>query len=436
MPARPYPFATQLREIPRACAPEAPLLDPEDERWVDFGPARGDQMSELLRRLEWRQADEPPIHAAVFSNRGAGKSTEIRRLVGKVAHAYHPLYLETDKEMDANSIPIEDLLVVIATRVEDRMREDGCPIDEALLKDVHDWFSSVIRQTEWARTYQGRAEAGAKGGFAIPFFGRFFADVVALFRQESTYREQVRAELKKFPGQLLDKVNRLLDAANAALGGRELLLILDNLDRYPPDLIDTLLVRNETMLRALRCCTIYTPPISLYFQPHTEPIDTLYECHLMSTVRLRRPDQPFDAFDGPGRALMAQALRQRMDLDTLIPHPATLDRLIAATGGAIRDLLDLVSQSAFLSEQPFIDVVAADKAVTRRRQRLRDLARASGFMIPLKRLHAEKQIFSDEGDACLRLLYYRLAFKYNGDGWYDVHPLIAELPEFAGQPDP
>ena len=28
------------------------------------------------------------------------------------------------------------------------------------------------------------------------------------------------------------------------------------------------------------------------------------------------------------------------------------------------------------------------------------------------------------------VLFHFLAFKYNGDGWYDVHPLVAEIPEF------
>ena len=27
------------------------------------------------------------------------------------------------------------------------------------------------------------------------------------------------------------------------------------------------------------------------------------------------------------------------------------------------------------------------------------------------------------------VLYQQLAFKYNGTIWYDVHPLVAELPE-------
>ena len=43
------------------------------------------------------------------------------------------------------------------------------------------------------------------------------------------------------------------------------------------------------------------------------------------------------------------------------------------------------------------------------------------------KLAKRKQIFED--DRCLAVLFYRLAFKYNGDGWYDIHPLVAESPK-------
>jgi hypothetical protein len=62
----------------------------------------------------------------------------------------------------------------------------------------------------------------------------------------------------------------------------------------------------------------------------------------MNTVRLRRPDQPYDAFDGPGRDLLLAALGRRIDLAQLLPDSRARDRLVTASGGAIRELLSLV----------------------------------------------------------------------------------------------
>ena len=139
------------------------------------------------------------------------------------------------------------------------------------------------------------------------------------FRVESKHREEIKNELKKFPGSLLDSVNLLLDAAAQQLAGQELLILIDNLDRYPPAVVDALLVRNGDRIRQLHCNLLLTPPIGLLYRPHSEQIDTYFPCEVMNTVRLRRPDQAYDAFDGRGRDLLLAALDLRMDLATLLP---------------------------------------------------------------------------------------------------------------------
>ncbi|WP_437311343.1 hypothetical protein [Sorangium sp. So ce388] len=118
-----------------------------------------------------------------------------------------------------------------------------------------------------------------------------------------------------------------------------------------------------------------------------------------------------------------------MDLDAVIPEREARDRLIAASGGAVRELLDLVSQAAYMAHGAVITRADVERAVSSRRQRMRDLINANGWLDALVRLARDKQIFPDK--ACMDVLFHRPAFKYNGDGWYDVHPLVAEIPEFV-----
>jgi hypothetical protein len=92
-------------------------------------------------------------------------------------------------------------------------------------------------------------------------------------------------------------------------------------------------------------------------------------------------------------------------------------------------LLELVSAAAFLAEGETITLADVEQALSRRRQRMRDLINANAWLEALVRLARDKQISPEK--ACLDLLFHRLAFKYNGDGWYDIHPLVAELPEFV-----
>lgn len=420
--------AQNLRDVTRNCDEDQPL-EMGDPRWQDFAPVRGDHAIGALRKeLEWR----PPnkfVHAAFVSHRGAGKSTEILRLVASLSDSYFPVYLAATVEMDPFQIDAEDLLFNLAMAVAARLQEKGLALPSHHLKKVVSFFDEVIRTTKWGKSVAGQIEAGAEAKSAIPFVGGLFSSIKALLKQESEYRTEVKQVLKKYPGTLLESVNQLLDAANELLGRKSLLLIIDNLDRYKPEVIDDLLVKGSDRIRQLRCNLILTPPIGLLLRPQSQQLDSLYSCHFLFTVRLRKPDQGYREFDGPGRELMEKALALRMNLDVVMPDRAARDRLIAASGGAIRELLELVSAAAFLTEGEAITLADVEQALARRRQRMRDLINANAWLEALVRLARDKQIFPEK--ACLDLLFHRLAFKYNGDGWYDIHPLVAELPEFV-----
>jgi hypothetical protein len=420
--------ARTLRELVRTCDPDEPLGS-EDPRWEDLSAARGDHAGEALERLLSRRAPGRFVHAALVSHRGTGKSTEIRRLTARLREAYEAIYVEATVEMDPFRIETEDLLLNLAISVETAMRDRGTPLPDELLARVRRWFDDVVKTTKWAQGFNAEATAGFEGKVSTPFTGGLFGSVKALFKQESEYRTEVKQVLQKYPGTLLQSVNELFDAANKLSGERSLLVVVDNLDRYDPEVIDMLLGAGADRIRQLRCNLILTPPIGLLLQPRSSQLDRLYSCHFLHAVHLRDPNTRYDQFDGPGRDLMEQALARRVDLDVLIPDRAARDRLIGASGGAMRELLDLVFQSGLLARGELITEPDVELAVARLKQVLRDRINANGWLPTLVRIAETKQIYADQ--KCMDVLFHYLAFKYNGDGWYDIHPLVAEISEFV-----
>lgn len=420
--------AHTLRQISHVCEVDNPLMD-GDPRFQDLSLARGDRsVQKLLRRFKDKPPDDP-LHMLFASQRGTGKSTELMLLQSKLRPRYQSLYLAANVQMNANQIEVEDLLLVLAQGIESCMRLLGSPIPTELLQQVERWFAQVLGMTSLGRDFAVETAGGLKAEAGLPLFARVTAGLTALVKHESRYREEVKSELKKFPGTLLDSVNLLLDAAAEQLGaGRELLILIDNLDRYPPAVVDALLAHNGERLRQLRCNMILTPPIGLLYRPHSEQIDTHFPCEVMNAVRLRSRDQPYDAFDGPGRELLLKALGLRVDMDRLIPDTRARDRLVVASGGSIRELLALVVDAALSADGESLTFGDVECAVRLKKQRMRDLVNANGWWGTLAAVAREKQIVSS--DDCLSVLYHRLVRKYNGEGWYDVLPLLTELPEF------
>jgi hypothetical protein len=423
--------ARSFRAIVHNCDKDVPLQS-GDSRFVDLSAGRGDQVTEMIVRDICDQYPGSFTHIALVSHRGAGKSTEIHQIASRTAERLQSIYLEATVEMDPNQIEIEDLLLNMAMAVEKEMRRIGKPISRELLERIEKWFAEIVKSTKWATNYNADIAAGIDGKMAIPFLGSLFAQAKAVLKYESEYRTEVKQAIKKYPGTLLDSVNELLDTANRMLAPKSLLVIIDNLDRYDPEIIDRLLVVRADQIRELRAHILLTPPISLLLQPRSAQLDDCYDCYDLFTVRLRKREQGYREFDpdAPGRELLVKSLGKRIHLESMIPDKTLVDRFLAASGGGIRELLELVSTAARYAKTAPFTPADVEKALAKRKQRLRDQINLNGWWPTLRQIAKTKKLVDNA--QCRTLLYHRLAFtfSYNGEGWYDIHPLIAELPEF------
>ncbi|CAM2006700.1 P-loop NTPase fold protein [Acanthopleuribacter pedis] len=428
MTDQPYLIAQTIVDATAALSPEKPLPG-GDERWQDFTAGRGDRVTTLMTRLLQSHTDD--FHRLVFSShRGAGKTTELNQLAQALQNKYKTIYIEANVEMHPHDIEIEDLLLVMAQIIDQVMREEQLQLPQKLLFDIASWFGQTIKTTSVGTTYLGQLETHIQAKAGVPYFSKLMANLKALFKTESTHKTEVKEVLRKFPKTLAEAVNKLLDAANEKLKNKnqELLVIIDNLDRYPPQVIDTLISRNAERFKSLHCHFILTPPINLYYRPESENLEQNYRCFTMPTIKLRQAGQPYDHFAGPGHDLLLKALAKRINLEKLVPEPKTQDRLVFGSGGSIRNLLELAQDASLEADGDFIVLEDVNRALSRHRSRLRNRINALGLMQALVHISHTKQL--DEGEPYRQALYYRLAFMYNGAGWYDIHPLISELDEF------
>lgn len=435
--------ATTLADAYRACAPDQPLQS--DSPWyLDLSPGRGDDVVSVLRkRFDLYQPpsndddDHDPsryVRVAFLSHRGAGKTTELHRLSSATRQRFHRIYLAANKELDEQDIEIEDLLFALAVAVERDANERNAPIPPRVADKVGAWFSDVIQTTEWA-TKSGVSLDPSKG--AVSLFKLLSSQVAPVFKHTVEHRTELRAALRRQPKALVEAVNQLLDAANASLQkkGRELVVVIDNLDRYPPAVANKLLVERGAMLRDLRTHFVITPPIALHYKPVSEPLRSYYDVELMNTVRIRGKDDPYNEPSGAGADILLQALRLRFDVDALIPNTDAQQRIITASGGAMRELLHIIQQAILRTEGDLhtpattLTLAAIDKAVAAIRTEYRDRINVNEWMPTLAHIARTKQLPGHQES--MDVLFQRLALKYNGQGWYDVHPLVAELDEFT-----
>ena len=422
------PLARTLAQATPVLDPDVPL-ESDDPRYVDFSDVRGGVAVSRLKKLLQRHGSQNQWEHAVFSShRGAGKSTELKRLARELSERCFPIYVEASTALDPVEFSIEDLLLVLAREIEAVFRTRGTPLPASATKAVENYFSDLIFVDETTRSYLGGIETQAKHQAGIPFFATLMANLTATLKFSSDHRETLRRQLRRYPGALLTHVNSLLKEAGHILrekSSQRLLLLIDNLDRYNPRFMDQLLVASQDVFKSLQCDLILTPPIELILKPQSQSLDLVFRCEQMPTISLRSRDQGYWEFSGNGREKLIEALGKRIDIDRLIPDPEARNLLAAASGGGIREFFRLAQTCTLDAEGDTITVDDLLGTLKRQRSEFRNRIDANNWWPALKAIATTKRMTSDAAQQ--EVVFQRLAFQYNGDIWYDVHPLVADL---------
>jgi hypothetical protein len=416
------PPATDLRSAYQNC--EAGPL-PADHPWyVDFGPARGGSMvAQLARRLELKPPGEVGARATwlqgvVVGPRGSGKSSDLRRLKAAVRGRYEVVLLDLNNEVNPAEFELAELVLAIAMGVERHMREFvHKPLPDALLARLVDWFSRVTREDLRTRV----VEVGTNWGL--------LKSVLGMLKVQSEARTTVVRELKRYPGELVVECNLLLAAAQDLLEpGRELLVVVDNLDRYEPEVVNRSLCDGRDLLGALDSNLLLTPPVSLALRPVGESLDSLYEpVVVLPTPALRGPKDPPETVKDPGRALFTDALQRRIDLPAVFAEPErAVPHLLALTGGSLRDLWEHLREAIVVAAGPKVTVEDLDTALRRRISLLRDQVDTSGMVEMLVEVHRAGRLQPNQ--AALEAVFRRWLLKYNSSDWYALHPYVLAMP--------
>ncbi|MDQ2694603.1 MAG: hypothetical protein M3Z21_04350 [Pseudomonadota bacterium] len=414
-----YPVRT-IEDAYDACHPEEPLL-PGDPRYVDLITARGDEA--LARSVAWRIVNTRPprFHRQLVTGfRGGGKSTELRQLEYFLLHnGYLPVYLDVEDGLDLGDLGYQDLMVAIARAVEETLRGHGVVLNASLLKDADRWLGERVLPDEQHDGLRHMLKAEQGNDARVPLFTRLLTVIGGQLRSGGPRRQAIRQTLEQDWGVFMQVLSALLDDARQRLQYqhyRDLVVIVDGLEKLrggDPAALD-LFVRHAGELKAPRCHLVYTVPVSLVFDAG------LRDAFEAPTVVLPMVDHA----SAEGRQALLRVIKQRLDIDAVFSRREVAERLIAMSGGSLRDLLRLV-RIACEGAQRGITAADGERAV---RTLAREFDRLLGDedLEALCRVASRRRISGDAGFA--RLVRLRLVHEYqNDERWADLHPLLQQL---------
>jgi hypothetical protein len=433
-----YP-AKNLVDALNACNPTRPL-DAGDPRYVDLASGRGDEGSAIARCRKRILGSETPLVQLLAGHRGCGKSTELRGLQRSLEdEGYFVVRFEVDGDVDLEDTEPTDILLAMIRNLESRLREANLVVDPKLLDDFLLWFGEVVLEKTERSAIEAELSSEISIGGEIPLFAKLLARFSGQLKTGTESKRNVRRKLDPRITELLERGRLLAVAAREKVrkaGRKDLVMIVDNLDRIAlkereggRTTHEVLFVERGELFGGLNCHVVLTLPISLVFSPKQATLGAIFsDLHVLPMVKIAEKGtrKPWH----PGRRLLDDLLRQRLDLDTLFEN-GTTDQLIKASGGHPRELMRLVQDAVLFVDEPPVTRLAVRKAFRR-------LVNGYDRSIPeehwpkLARVYRDQKVKNDEAH---QLMLFNLSvLEYQNEArWCDVHPAILELPQFKAE---
>ena len=410
-------------------------LEPTDPRFVDLDDIRGQALRKYLLKL-LRAADSVEHYekVAVAGNRGSGKSTELNRAETELQeNGYVTLWASVNENLDPKEISFSDIIRLIVQLIDDRFGQETAhhPQVKEAFDSVRQWFQEVTKsfteQINSAKDLRLRARVGGgmggeigPGGLKIKTdLGELSAAISVIRRSEGSERTEIRETLERYNNQLVLNLNSLLRAVTEVCCPRKsLVIILDNVDKYEPGAVNLAFLRNADLFREIDSHLVFTIQSSLLHNPVEDAVDQCFRTFVLPMLPIFI--RPTRNLDSNVVERVRQAVYKRAPQE-LFADVGTVDDVIKASGGCWRDLLRLL-QEALLRAESQIGPVEVKAAVQQVGQTYQRLLRSKDDLEILAQAHLKHTILSDENTQYL--LHHLCLLSYNGEGWYDFHPLL------------
>lgn len=426
-----YKLATTLREAYRVCDVRPLSLDNIDRYYIPF-ESRQHSISDVNGKLTVIEPGE--FDTILFTGHiGCGKSSELARISQHQQTDFLVVEIQVDEEADIQDIEYTDLYLVIIKQVEYQLRKLKLKFDARLLESFEDWFKEITEETEETVSRSVNVDAEATLGADAPFLAKFLVKTLAQIKGSVTDKRKIRQMLTPEVSRLKTDINLLLEDGSRKLRKtfpekKGILLILDGLDKCPPNVATRLFFDYALQLQELHCVIIYTVPIAMLYtqrgigtafgNPHMIPMINVYHYE---------PDTLDLEYDDHGLNAIASMVDKRVDSTTIFEQRELLLEMAKASGGHVRHMMQMMRDACIHALGLGRSSIQADNVLYAAKQLQFRFERATPrtHYPELARIAMQKELTDDETGR--ELLFSTAVLEYNGNNrWVYPHPVVRQ----------
>jgi hypothetical protein len=388
-----------------------------DEEHKDWYVERPDSPEEAIKIYLINNSTDTKI---LFSgHRGSGKTSTLSKLASdaEIRKTFFVVKFSIKDELNVADLIYTDLLLAIGHRL---YEEGKTWLDRRLKEDLDKWAAEVQRVT--TKADQAEVEVGA--GISAWFF-----KAKGLLKTGFEDKQEFRQKFEPRVPQLIEFINRIIRAieTNADAGGREVLLILEDLDKPTVDVAMDLFSTKGTVLTQPECKIIFTVPTSLLYSGQYNVVKQNFskQFPLPSFKIIEKSGERNDH----GWARMREVVERRIEPQLI--ESRALDHAVEMSGGVVRELVRIIQGSAsraLVAKRNVIKHEHVEQAVDELRTEYNFSLTRDEYIEILRKVHESKELRYREEEPLLLLLHNLFILEYpNSPGWYEVNPIVHKL---------
>lgn len=408
-----------------------PLRGKEMER---FYVNRGfhSELKALMGELEAGARTTPPNNTKfVFvGHTGCGKSTELSRLANIIEtgtsrsdflnNNFLPIQYSVSEVVGLYNIEFVDIALSIILGIYKEMERMGLVVDDSPARRVYDWL------------YQTQSSSHHETSLTEPVvdfelgLGSLIRLIDVRLKSEGDIREGIRARIRKYIPELINLINQIIYEVSA-ITGKNLLLIIDDLDKIQPlDAALNIFREHVKSLASFECFAIYTAPISLLYDSASKDMGQFLEVHYMPMFRVRNKNGVSETPNSPDVNTLREIIYRRVHPDLFDKN--VVETAIDMTGGILRELIRVIRGCCVYCEEYEVSRITQN-VLSFQKNKLKSEYYRMLEHEDYKWLQRVKQTKSRANVNVRHLESLCVLYYPNGKGWFDVHPIVTELLE-------
>jgi len=413
-----------------------PLVKPEDIRRfrVDYGQ---EYLEQLMQLVEDCSANNNKV---IFTgHRGSGKSTLLGQFSLEISDRYFVVFFSIADLIEGSDVNHVNILFAMAVMLMEAAETRQVKLSYHAKQAFYNWFSQHTKietnELSFGSEMGGTVQAGAD-----LFFLKFLAKIKAILKVNEVIREEIKTEFARRISDLVDRVNDIAVAIQAA-SGKEVLVIIDDLDKLELEVVDRVYRNNINALFQPNFRIIYTIPMAamrdkalrgIIRTATNNKIQSIWAAKFFPQSEDKNPDAI------PNKDVIkvfAEILHKRIPPELI--EEDTMQPLILKSGGALRELIRLASRCCEhclmqLRRNPDaqdlkINEEVLQKAVTDLRLEFMESLGKNDEGV-LTQIYRDYQPEDSMDQVFLDLLHTLYILEYrNDDLWFGVHPIVREI---------